>query len=95
MLLSGLQQYILLQCLKQSPRKKAEFVAFYQVSKVDKEIALKDIVKSIDRLVARDLLKARGVKTAKKWYTDTVSLTPKGRKKALSLIKERERLPNV
>lgn len=65
---------------------KEDFLAFYQPGEVETETALKDIVKSIDRLVARDLLKVSGVRTAKKWYTSSAQLTYKGEKLARSIL---------
>ena len=80
MVLSSLQQFIVRELFQTERRlKKDVFLRFYLGTKIDHEIALKDIGRSIERLVERDLVKATGVKTAKKWYTKTVSLTPRGR----------------
>lgn len=93
MSLSKLQQYIIKQCFQNKQFKKTEFLRFYNLNKVNKEIALKDIGKSIDRLVVRDLAKSSGVKTAKRWYTKTVILTAKGRKVAQKLLSKQQKLP--
>ena len=93
MKLSELQQYILKQCHQRGRLKKSNFLDFYQGQKIKSDMALKDIVKSLDRLVARDLLKASGVKTAKKWYTESVILTSKGKKMAQKLLDKQQKLP--
>ncbi|MFH0873622.1 MAG: hypothetical protein V1846_02140 [Candidatus Komeilibacteria bacterium] len=90
--LSLLQKYILKVCYGQLSLPKEYFLAFYQGNNIDAETALKDIGKSIDRLVSRDLLKVSGVKTAKKWYTSTVNLTYQGEKMAKKLLSEQPKL---
>ena len=90
--LSDLQRHILKVCYGQLSLPKEIFLAFYQEKVVDEETALKDIAKSIDRLVTRDLLKVSGVKTAKKWYTSTVQLTYKGEKLARQLLSDQPKL---
>lgn len=90
--LSDLQRYILKVCYGQLSLPKENFLDFYQGKVIDTETSLKDIGKSIDRLVARDLLKAQGVKTAKKWYTSSVQLTYQGEKMAKKLLSEQPKL---
>lgn len=86
MMLSELQRYILKSLYGRSSLTKEDFLLFYSGKDVAVATATKDIVKSIDRLVARDLLKVSGVKTAKKWYTSSVQLTYKGEKMARSIL---------
>lgn len=92
MQLSDLQKYILKVCYGQLSLPKEHFLAFYQGKEIDEETALKDIAKSIDRLVSRDLVKAAGVKTAKKWYTSSIQLTYKGEKLANSILSDQPKL---
>ncbi len=92
MKLSELQEYILKSCYGKPSIAKEEFLVFYQDKRTFEEIALKDIGKSIDRLVQKDLLKAQGVKTAKKWYTSTVQLTYNGEKIARKLLSDQPKL---
>jgi hypothetical protein len=92
MKLSALQVHILKSCYGKPSIAKEDFLAFYQEKKVLEETALKDIGKSIDRLVQKDLLKAQGVKTAKKWYTSTVQLTYNGEKMAKKLLSDQPKL---
>lgn len=93
MKLSKLQQYIVKQSFLEGKSKKEAFLPFYASSKVKKEVALKDIVKSMDRLVTRDLAKSEGVKTAQKWYTKSITLTAKGRKLAVGILSKQGKLP--
>lgn len=92
MILSKLQEYILKSCYGRPSIAKEDFLAFYQEKKVSEETALKDISKSIDRLVSKDLMKVAGVKTAKKWYTVSVHLTYHGEKVARQLLSKQPRL---
>ena len=93
MTLSALQRYILKQCFARGVLKKTDFLDFYKKNKVSPTIALKDIAKSIERLISKDLVRASGVKTAKKWYTNSVSLTPRGRKLVTLKLADQLRLP--
>ncbi len=93
MKLSELQLYIMKECLEKGRLNKSVFLNFYTTKKINKKTALNDIVKSIERLISRDYVKAQGVKTAKKWYTETVILTAKGRKMARKLLDKQQRLP--
>ena len=94
MRLSGLQKYILNQCyLKNNAGAKADFYGFYPKKEIDKnKKGIQDIIhKSLESLVAKDLLVAFGRKTAKKWFINKVKLTPKGKRAAKEIIKQRQR----
>jgi DNA-binding MarR family transcriptional regulator len=91
MQLSELQKYILKQTYRGGPRTaRSIFVKFYPKASDEEQ---NTITRSIERLVIKGLLISYGRKTAQKWFTDTVSLTPAGRKRALSLYSEQARLP--
>ena len=69
---------------------RSVFVKFYPKASEEEH---NTITRSIERLVAKGLLISYGRKTAQKWFTDTVSLTPVGKRRALSLYSEQARLP--
>ncbi len=95
MRLSGLQKYILAQCYssKNSLCPKANFYGFYLKKEFDKnKKGIQDIIhRSLESLVAKDLLIAFGRKTAKKWFINKVKLTPGGKRTAKEIIKQRQR----
>jgi len=90
-----LQKYILAQCYssKNSLCPKANFYGFYLKKEFDKnKKGIQDIIhRSLESLVAKDLLIAFGRKTAKKWFINKVKLTPKGKRAAKEIIKQRQR----
>ncbi len=91
MRLSKLQKYILEKSYNEKFSLPAEFYGWYaKAGKNRKQI--QDIIhKSLDLLVAGDLLTALGKKTAKKWFIQKVKLTRLGKKLALNIIKNRQR----
>jgi len=91
MRLSGLQKYILIQTYKKGPKlRRSFFESFYKKPK-DQEV--KTITVSIERLIAKGLLKGYGYKTAEKLFIQSVSLTPKGRNQAKQLYRDGQLLP--
>ncbi len=93
MQLSDLQKYILKATYKNGPRTpRSIFNRFYD--KVSEE-ELHTIARSIERLVVKGHLVSFGRKTAQKWFTDSVTLTPIGKKRAIALYSEQARLPLV
>lgn len=97
MRLSKLQKYILRQTYQQ-PRKlfnRAKLVNFYnkQKSKAKKELQVKNITKSIERLIDKGLLVGYGLRTPKKWFIKEIKLTAAGLKSAKKLIGEQLSLP--
>lgn len=95
MRLSGLQKHILNQCYlnKNGIRVKTDFYSFYPRKEMEEnKKSLQDIIhKSLESLVAKNLLIAFGRKTAQKWFINKVKLTAKGRKIAKEIIKQRQR----
>lgn len=94
MRLSGLQKYILGQCYlhKNGMGVKADFYGFYDKNAAKPTKKILDIIhKSLESLVAKDLLVAYGKKTAKKWFIHKVKLTIKGKRLAKKIIREKQR----
>lgn len=97
MRLSKLQKFILEKCYNFKASLPVEFYDFYSSVRGGKKRAkskkiIQDIIhKSLDSLVAGDLLTAIGKKTAKKWFIHKVKLTNLGKKSAISIIKNRQR----
>lgn len=95
MRLSRLQKYILEKCYfnKGKAGAKADFYDFYKLKKNSKKIKdIQDVLhKSLESLVAKDLLTAYGRKTAYKWFVEKVKLTKSGRQAGRNLIQSRQR----
>jgi len=91
MRLSKLQKYILEKCYNFKGTLPADFYGFYTNGAKSKKIIQDIIHKSLDSLVAGDLLTALGKKTAKKWFIHKIRLTARGKKIALNIIKNRQR----
>lgn len=88
---SKLQKYILEKCYNFKFSQPADFYGFYRKSAKGKKI-IQDIVhKSLDSLVAGEMLTALGKKTAKKWFIHRIKLTNLGKKSAIAIIKNRQR----
>jgi len=90
MRLSKLQKYILEKCHNCKSSLPAEFYDYYRKSGKSKKIIQDIIHKSLDSLVAGDLLTALGKKTAKKWFIHKVKLTSLGKKSIIKIIKNRQ-----
>ncbi|MBI4779578.1 hypothetical protein HY797_03965 [Candidatus Falkowbacteria bacterium] len=97
MRLSKLQKYILAEIYNSKSALPADFFDFYSSAPAggknaeNKKIIQDTIHKSLDSLVAGDLLIAIGKKTAKKWFIHKVKLTNFGKKLAIKIIKNRQR----
>lgn len=97
MRLSKLQKFILEKCYNFKASLPVEFYDFYSSvrggrKRVKSKKIIQDIIhKSLDSLVAGDLLTAIGKKTAKKWFIHKVKLTNIGKKLAINIIKNRQR----
>ena len=88
---SALQKFILKLVYARGPRcTRTLFLAFY---KQPTDADVKIITRSIERLIEKGLLIGFGHKTAEKWFTETVTLTPTGRAAAKSLFGKQQRLP--
>ena len=91
MRLSKLQKYILEKCHNFKSVAPADFYDFYRKNGKSKKIIQNIIHKSLDSLVAGDMLTAVGKKTAKKWFIQKVKLTNSGKKLAIKILKNRQR----
>ena len=89
--LSELQKYILKATYAHGARcPRDRFMAFYKKST---EAEAKIITRSLERLITKGYLIGYGHKTAEKWFTETVSLTPVGRTVSRRLFGQQQRLP--
>lgn len=52
-----------------------------------------DLTRSIERLIDRGLLSGYGKRTPRKWFIESVRLTPEGRRVARRFQGEQQRLP--
>jgi len=91
MRLSKLQKYILEKSYNFKASLPADFYGFYGKSPKSKKIIQDIIHKSLDSLVAGDLITAIGKKTSKKWFIHKIKLTNLGKKTATLIIKSRQR----
>ena len=75
--------------------KRDGLVKFYskKKNKPKQEDMQNIITKSIERLIDRELLMGNGTKTAHKLYIKEIKLTPKGKKAAMLLLGEQQKLP--
>jgi hypothetical protein len=97
MKLSGLQKYIILECLNAKNGRifRGSLANFYsQVKKPPKkELLVKIITKSIERLIHRDLIVGFGEITSERQFIKEIKLTNKGRALARRLLGEQMRIP--
>ncbi len=97
MRLSNLQKYILVEMLTTKTRTifRKRFNRFYDKIKErpSDEIIVKDISKSLDRLIDKGMMVGYGVRTAHKWYIKEVKLLPPGKALAKKLLGEQMTLP--
>jgi hypothetical protein len=80
---------------RQRPVPRRSFRGFYASrpdapSRKDQE---NDITRSMERLIDRGLLSGYGKRTPAKWFIESVSLTPAGRRLAKRLRGEQQSLP--
>lgn len=94
MKLSALQKYILKQCSASTGGRITKNVIenFYSAKAVKAKSIINDITKSVERMIAKELVVGFGTKTAKKWYIKEVRLTQKG-KHLVRTIFVQEKLP--
>jgi len=97
MKLSGLQKYILLACLN-APKGRIfrdSLINFYSQTKKPpkKELMVKIITKSIDRLIKRDLIVGFGEITSERQFIREIKNTAEGRRIAKTLWGEQMRIP--
>ncbi len=97
MKLSDLQKYILKKTLVYSKTKLARsvFVDFYKKKKSvpAKEMQVKIITQSLERLIEKGLIIGYGHKTPEKYFITDIKLTLQGKKIAKSLFGKQIKLP--
>lgn len=97
MVFSGLQRYILLQAVTSPGRalSRGSLAQYYATAKRrPKPRALANVIaRSLDRLIGRGLLVGHGRKTSRKWFIQTVKLTPRGRGMARRFLGQQQSLP--
>ena len=97
MRLSNLQKYILKKVWNSNKLKvnRYNFNSFYSQKKKDpqKNLQIKIITKSIERLIDRGLLIGFGEKTQYKLFINKVKLTSFGKKETKKLFGEQIKLP--
>jgi hypothetical protein len=95
MRLSRLQEFILnkFHTSGSGVLDKTVFYNFYSEGefKKNKKNIQDTIHKSVESLVAKDLLSAYGHKTARKWFIARAKITGKGRKLIKQLLKNKQR----
>ncbi len=97
MRLSELQKYILLELdgsrAAQVSRKGLERYYAKQTKRPSREEQQNSITKSLERLIDKGLLIGFGRRTPRKWFIESVKLTPLGRRSARRLQGEQQSLP--
>lgn len=95
MRLSILQKFILKQCFagRRCTVSKKALEAFYGSKKIREKSILTDITKSIERLIAKDMIIGIGRKTSHKWIFQEIELTSLGRRVARGLLGKQQKLP--
>lgn len=92
--LSPLQKFLLKECLDSAVTKRSTFKKFY--SKQTKVPSANDqqnaITKSLERLIDRGYLTGFGRRTPKKWFIESVRLTPAGRRAGKSLLGKQQQI---
>lgn len=91
MRLSKLQKYILEKCYNYKCPSPADFYDFYGKKFKSRKLVQDVIHKSLNSLVAGDMLTAQGKKTAQKWFIYRIKLTNLGKKNAILIIKNKQR----
>jgi hypothetical protein len=95
--LSALQKFLLLETYGSRPRQcsRKGFERFYLRSsqKISNEEVQNSITKSLERLIDKGLLIGYGRRTPRKWFIDSVKLTPLGRRQTKKLQGEQQSFP--
>lgn len=95
MKLSKLQRFILVNSLASRKTNRQKFVKFYNSQKIKpkKDIIIKIITKSLERLIDKGLIVGYGERTQCKRFIKEIELTAKGRRLAKKLLGEQQKLP--
>ncbi|MEK7569963.1 MAG: hypothetical protein AAB515_00770 [Patescibacteria group bacterium] len=93
--LSPLQKFLLKECLDSVVTKRSALKKFYaKQSKPPKaEDQQSAITKSLERLIDRGYLTGFGRRTPKKWFIESVRLSPAGRRAARNLLGKQQQIP--
>ena len=94
--ISGLQRYMLLACEEHGgSSNRAPFLRFYSHNgkPPSHHDQVNAITVSIERLIDRELLTGYGVRTRRKWFIRSVTLTAKGKRLARALLGKQQQLP--
>lgn len=95
MRLSSLQHYILTECFERGVLSKRHIEKFYErlAEKPSPQDIQTIITKSVERLIAKELIVGYGKKTREKWFIKEIHLTRNGRKVARELLGKQQQLP--
>lgn len=92
--LSPLQKFLLKECLDSAVTKRIALKKFY--TKIAKPPKAEDqqnaITKSLERLIDRGYMTGFGRRTPKKWFIESVRLTPAGRRAARNLLGKQQQI---
>lgn len=93
--LSPLQKFLLKECLDSAVTKRSALKKFYtkQTQPPKAEDQQNAITKSLERLIDRGYLTGLGRRTPKKWFIESVRLTPTGRRAARNLLGKQQQIP--
>lgn len=97
MALSALQQYILREAYtwrgSNFPRQNLHRYYDRVKKKPSAEDMQNSMTKSLERLIDRGFMIGYGRRTPRKWFIETVKLTPPGRQLARRLLHDQPKLP--
>lgn len=96
MRLGHLQRFILLRAFENRGRvARRGLEVFYKTSATppSKKDQIGAVTHTLERLLSLGLLTALCVRTAEKWFIKEVRLTVRGRKEALRILGEQQKLP--
>lgn len=93
--LSPLQKFLLKECLDSPVTKRSAFKKFYskQTKAPSPEDQQNAITKSLERLIDRGYMTGFGRRTPKKWFIESVRLTPSGRRAGKNLLGKQQQIP--
>ncbi|HAZ16782.1 MAG: hypothetical protein A3H59_00975 [Candidatus Jacksonbacteria bacterium RIFCSPLOWO2_02_FULL_43_9] len=89
MRLSVLQRYILKQCFIMGGKIERALFCFYFDRKKLKN-PQQVLTQSFESLIDKGLLRGYGRRTPQKWFIESVSLTPDGKKAAWKVIEDQQ-----
>lgn len=90
-----LQHYILLRVLeKKGKLTRRGLEKYYEtvIKKPKRKDQVDAITKTLERLIDNGILIGFGIRTKSKWFIREVQVTPKGRREAIRLLGEQQKL---